>query len=121
MLKEKTAHNNGLNLQVAINYGSRDEIVQAVKKISQDVNDGKINIEDINSDMISNCLYTSDIPDPDLLIRTGGEQRLSNYLLWQSAYTEIYVSNLLWPDFSGLDLEKAIFEFAKRERRFGKG
>ena len=118
---EKTSDNTGLNLQVAINYGARDEIVNAVKKISEDIKAGKLSGEDINSDLISDYLYTSNIPDPDLLIRTGGDQRLSNYLLWQLAYTEIYVTNALWPDFSRSDLASSIYEFEKRERRFGKG
>ncbi|OGI23619.1 MAG: di-trans,poly-cis-decaprenylcistransferase [Candidatus Melainabacteria bacterium RIFOXYA12_FULL_32_12] len=116
-----TAANTGLNLQVAINYGSRDEITQAMKKIVKDVQAEKLSPDDINSDLISNYLYTSDIPDPDLLIRTGGDQRLSNYLLWQLAYTEIYVSDTLWPDFGKDELDEAVAEFAKRERRFGKG
>ena len=116
-----TADNTGLNLQVAINYGSRDEITQAMKKISRDVQSGKLSPDDINDDLISSYLYTSNIPDPDLLIRTGGDQRLSNYLLWQLAYTEIYVTDVLWPDFGKEELNKSVLEFTKRERRFGKG
>lgn len=115
-----TEENTGVNLQVAINYGSRDEITNAVKNIAKDVQAGNLTVDQINSDLISNYLYTSQIPDPDLLIRTGSEYRLSNYLLWQSAYTEIYVSDLFWPEFNDHEFEKAIYEFAKRGRRFGK-
>jgi len=114
-----TADNTGLNLQVAINYGSRDEITQAMKKISRDVQSGKLSPDDINDDLISSYLYTSNIPDPDLLIRTGGDQRLSNYLLWQLAYTEIYVTDVLWPDFGRGDLLEAIVSYQRRERRYG--
>jgi undecaprenyl diphosphate synthase len=115
-----TANNTGLNLQIAINYGSREEICQAVSLIAADVKAGRINPEDVSDELISSYLYTSEIPDPDLLIRTSGEQRLSNYMLWQSAYTEIYITNVNWPDFSKSELEKAVNEYVKRDRRFGK-
>ena len=114
--KEVTKNNTGVVLSVAINYGSRDEIVNAVKNI---VNDG-VKKEDINQELISKYLYTKDIPDPDLLIRTSGEKRISNYLLWQIAYSEIYVTDSYWPEFDKEKLALAIEEFAKRQRRWGK-
>ncbi len=117
---ETTQNNTGLNLQVGINYGSRDEITAAVKHIAKDIQNNKINVDDIDSALISDYLYTSNVPDPDLLIRTGGEYRLSNYLLWQAAYSEIYVTKVYWPDFSDKEYEKAISEFAGRSRRFGR-
>lgn len=115
----KTKNNTGLNLQVAINYGSRAEIIHAVKEIAKKVKDNKIKIDDIDPDLIGKHLHTKNIPDPDLLIRTGGEQRISNYLLWQCAYTELYSTEILWPDFSKSELDKAIEEFNRRQRRFG--
>ena len=115
----KTKNNTGLNLQVAINYGSRAEIAHAVKEISKKVLNGELKIEDVNDETISKNLLTKNIPDPDLLIRTGGEQRISNYLLWQCAYTEFYSTDALWPGFDEKELDKAIEEFNKRQRRFG--
>lgn len=115
-----TRDNDTLNLQVAINYGARNEITNAVKNIVSAVQTGNLNLENINEDVISNYLYTSKIPDPDLLIRTGGEQRISNYLLWQIAYTEIYVTEIFWPEFGEEELSKAVMEFSARQRRFGK-
>ncbi len=116
-----TEKNSGLNLQIAINYGSRSEITNAVKRIYEDIKSGIIdNAAQITDEFISSYLYTAEIPDPDLLIRTGGEQRLSNYLLWQSAYTEIYITDTFWPDFDRAALEKAVQAFASRSRRYGK-
>ena len=105
----------GLTLNIAINYGGRDEITNAVKKI---VNSG-VNAEDITEDLISQNLYTYGIPDPDLIIRPSGEYRLSNYLIWQSAYAEYWFSDILWPDFTPQHLEKAINDYNHRNRRFG--
>ena len=118
-LEEASASNPGLNLTIAINYGSRDEIVRAVKKLSKDVLDGKVSVEDVNEAEITKRLDTWDIPDPDLLIRTSGEQRLSNYLLWQLAYSEFYFTDVQWPDFHKKELELAIEAYNKRDRRFG--
>jgi undecaprenyl diphosphate synthase len=116
---ERTRENTGLSLQVAINYGSRLEVTQAVREIARDVESGALKPEDINADTIGSRLYTAGIPDPDLLIRTGGEMRLSNYLLWQSAYTELYVTEELWPDFTPDEYERALAEFYSRIRRYG--
>ena len=117
--EEKTKNNSGVNLQIAFNYGARDEILKAVKSISKKVLDKKLNIDDITEDTISNELYTKDIPNPDLLIRTGGEKRISNYLLWQIAYSEILVVKEFWPEFDKNALAKAVEEFNLRNRRFG--
>ncbi len=117
----KTEYNTGLNLQMAINYGARREILTSVKKIARLINNNNLKIEDIDEDLISQNLYTSDIPDPDLLIRTSGEYRISNYLLWQAAYSELYITDTLWPDFAEDDLKEAIMVYANRNRRFGKG
>ena len=118
--EEKTKNNTGVNLQIAFNYGSRMELTNACKQIAEDVKNGLINIENIDENTISNKLYTSEIPDPDLLIRTGGEKRISNYLLWQLAYSEIYVTQTYWPEFDKDSLADAIFEYSNRVRRFGK-
>ena len=118
-LEEVSKQYDGLNLNVAINYGSRDEIVRATKKIATKVKDGEIDPNDITIDMISDNLDTKEIPDPDLLIRTSGEERLSNYLLWQLAYSEFYFTDVPWPDFSKKDLEEAIEEYGRRNRRYG--
>ena len=114
--EEKTKNNTGVNLNIAFNYGSRDEITHALKSI---IKEG-IQAEDITEETISQHLYTKNIPDPDLLIRTGGEKRISNYLLWQIAYSEVYVTDAYWPDFDEKELSKAIIEFQSRNRRFGK-
>lgn len=118
-LEEKTKNNTGLNFTIAINYGGRDEIVRAVQKIAQDVKEGMIAPEAIDEAMINANLDTKDIPDPDLLIRTSGEQRLSNYLPWQLAYTEFYFTDVFWPDFNREELIKACEKYNKRDRRYG--
>ncbi|MEB3287721.1 MAG: polyprenyl diphosphate synthase [Vampirovibrionales bacterium] len=112
--------NSGLKFQVAMNYGSRSEIVSAVKAIVQEVQNGELSIDAINESAIENRLYTANTPELDLLIRTGGESRLSNYLLWQAAYAEFYVTPSLWPEFSPERLDEAILDFANRKRRYGK-
>ena len=118
-LAEATKNNGGLNFQIAINYGSRDEITRAVRTLAEDVKEGKLMPEEVNEACIERYLDTHDIPDPDLLIRTSGEQRLSNYLLWQLAYTEFYFTDVPWPDFSKQELEKAIEQYNRRDRRYG--
>tara|TARA_Y100001970_G_C14224673_1_gene854853 strand:+ start:504 stop:1232 length:729 start_codon:yes stop_codon:yes gene_type:complete len=117
---KKTEQNTGLNLNLAISYGSRQEIINASKKIIYNVVKNEIDIEDINENYFANMLYTKDIEDPDLLIRTGGEFRMSNFLLWQIAYTEIYITERFWPEFRKEDLIKAIKDYQQRERKFGK-
>jgi len=117
---ELTSNNNKLCLNLAINYGSRQEMLRAIKLISNDLINNNININDIDEKLLESKLYTHSQSDPDLLIRTGGEFRLSNFLLWQSAYSEIIVNNKYWPDYSSEDLSKDINEYMKRERRFGK-
>lgn len=116
---EKTAHNKGMVLNLALSYGGRDEIVDAVRSIVKDCLDGTISDQNISKKLFSQYLYTGDMPDPDLLIRTSGEYRLSNFLLWQSAYTEFYFTDVLWPDFRRNHLIEAIADFQQRERRFG--
>ena len=118
-LEEKTKNNTGLNFTIAINYGGRDEITRAVRKIAGKVSEGSLKPEDIDEDTISNNLDTWELPDPDLLIRTSGEQRLSNYLCWQLAYTEFYFTDIYWPDFDREELIKAFEKYNKTERRFG--
>ena len=117
---ERTAKNDKMTMVIALSYSSRWEITEAVKKIAHKVKSGTCNIEDITEETISNHLNTNFMPDPDLLIRTGGELRISNYLLWQCAYTELYFCNTYWPDFDENELCKAIVDFQSRERRFGK-
>lgn len=118
-LERDTAANTGLHFQIAINYGGRDEIRRAVSKMSSKVLSGEIKPEDITEETIAGELDTAGIPDPDLLIRTCGEQRISNFLLWQLAYTEFYFTDVAWPDFNEAELEKAIDAYNHRERRFG--
>ena len=118
-LERVSAENTGLHFQVALNYGSRDEIKRSIISIANEVKEGSLLPEDITEDIISSNLDTSGIPDPDLMIRTSGEQRLSNYLLWQLAYAEFYFTDVLWPDFSKKDLQKAVEFYQSRDRRFG--
>ena len=115
-----TSHCNGLNLVRALSYSSRQELVSAVKSIAEQAKNGTLSIDDINEEAISKSLYTSNMPDPDLLIRTAGDLRISNYLLWQIAYAELYFTDKFWPDFSKDDFCQAIIDFQSRERRFGK-
>jgi undecaprenyl diphosphate synthase len=114
-----TAKNDGLQLVLALNYGSRAEIADAVRAIAEKVKAGEIDPRDVSEQTIADHLYTADMPDPDLLIRTAGEMRVSNYLLWQISYAELYVSEVLWPDFGVTELHYAIREFSRRNRRFG--
>ena len=118
-LEDLTKDNDGMHLNLALNYGGRDEIVRATKRISTLILEKKINIEQIDEDMFSNNLDNGSEPDPDLIIRTAGERRLSNFLLWQSAYSELYFSDKTWPDFSNKDLELALTEYQRRTRKFG--
>ena len=118
-LEEASKDNNGLNFTIAINYGSRDEMIRAVKCLAQDCVDGKICVDEISDPVYESYLDTHGIPDPDLLIRTSGEQRLSNYLLWQMAYTEFYFTDVLWPDFTKEELVKAVEQYNSRDRRYG--
>ena len=116
---ERTKNNTSLIVNLAFNYGSRLEILDAVKKISQAVKDEKMGIDDITEDTIAQALYTKDLPDPDLLIRTSGEKRISNFLLWQLSYTELYFTEKFWPDFDTKEFKKAILDYQNRERRYG--
>ena len=118
--EQETAHLDKLHLTVALSYGGRSEIVDAVRGLVREAQDGKLQAEDIDELHVQQYLYTHDLPDPDLLIRTSGETRISNFLLWQLAYTELYFTPTLWPDFRRRELLLALLEFQRRERRFGR-
>ena len=120
LLVERTAHNDRLTLNLFISYGSRAEIVRAAQRLAEDVREGRLRAEEIDEEAVRARLYTADCPDPDLLIRTSGEQRISNFLLWQVAYTELYLSPVLWPNFGRRELYDAILDFQNRDRRFGR-
>ena len=117
--EEFTSKNDGIVMNIALNYGSREELVRAVKNISEKVKNGEIQAEDIDADTISGELYTGGQPDPDLIIRTSNEQRLSNFMMWQASYSELYYTKTLWPDFSVSHLYDAFIEYQKRDRRYG--
>jgi undecaprenyl diphosphate synthase len=116
---DTTAANTGLQFNIALNYGGRAEILRAARLLAEDIASGRVSAEDASEDMISDRLYTAGMPDPELIIRTGGEQRLSNFLTWQSAYSELVVTPVYWPDFSPEEYDKAIAEYQSRDRRFG--
>lgn len=117
--EESTRNATGLTLNIALNYGGRQEIVSAAKKLAADVQSGRLSVSDIDEKQFSSCIDTAGQPDPDLIIRPSGEQRISNFLLWQCAYAEFWYSDILWPDFTTQDLDRAIREYAGRNRRFG--
>ncbi len=118
-MEEHTANNTGLNFQIAINYGSRDEMIRGMRRMALDVKEGKLEPEEILEETFASYLDTADIPDPDLMIRTSGEQRLSNYLLWQLAYSEFYFTDVPWPAFTPDELKKAVEVYTSRDRRYG--
>ncbi len=118
-LEAATVNNGGLNFTIALNYGSRDELTRAARRMAQDCADGKLKADEIDEEVFESYLDTHGIPDPDLMIRTSGEQRLSNYLLWQLAYSEFYFTDVPWPDFTKEELAKAVEEYNHRHRRFG--
>jgi undecaprenyl diphosphate synthase len=118
-VKELTKANSGIVLNLALDYGARDEIIDASRRIARDVKSDKVKEHEVSEELFSRYLYTEGLPDPDLLIRTGGEFRISNFLLWQISYSEIYVTKKFWPDFEKKDFEKAILTYKKRNRRLG--
>lgn len=119
IVESRSSDKNKIHINIAVNYGGRAEIVHSVKEIAKMVQSGEISLDDIDEDLISNNIYTKNQPDPDLIIRPSGEQRLSNFLIWQAAYAEFYYDDVLWPDFTEKDLDKAIEVYNKRNRRFG--
>jgi len=119
MIMDRTSNGEKLILNLALNYGGREEIIHATKKIAEMISAGEITLNDIDSQLFSKNLYTGDLPDPDLIIRTSGEKRISNFLLWQIAYSELYITDTLWPDFDEVDFLEAIIDFDTRDRRFG--
>ena len=116
---QKTKHNTAMTVNVAFNYGGRQEIIEAIRKIAQQAKEEKIAVDEIDEDLFSEALYTRGLPDPDLLIRTSGEQRISNFLLWQLSYAEFYFTPKMWPEFNKKEFEKAVADFQGRERRYG--
>ncbi|NLI89197.1 MAG: isoprenyl transferase [Epulopiscium sp.] len=118
-LEDTTKEKDGMQLNIALNYGGRDEIIRSIKEMAKDIENKKISTSDINEDLFINYLDTANIPDPDLIIRTSGEERLSNFLTWQSAYSEFYFTDCLWPDFDKAEFDKAIEVYQNRDRRFG--
>lgn len=118
-IEQKTKDRKGLTFVIALDYGGREEIVSALKKIASSISEGDISVDDINEDLVSKNMYTSDILDPDIIVRTSGEKRLSNFLMWQSAYSELYFTDVLWPDFTKDDFDDVINEYYKRDRRLG--
>lgn len=119
-MEESTKNNTGLNLNLCFNYGGRVELIEGIKELAEEVKQGEIDIDDIDEEMVSKHLYSKNIPDPDLIIRTSGEQRLSNFLMWQGSYSELLFIDKYWPDFTIEDLEQAVEEYNNRSRRFGK-
>ena len=119
-VEEQTKNNEGLTINFAINYGGRPEIIHIIKSIAKEYKEDKVSLEDIDENFVNKYVQTKNSPDPDLIIRTGGEQRLSGFLIWQSAYSEFYFTNVFWPDFDKKELEKAVREYSNRKRNFGK-
>lgn len=118
-VEDKTKDKEGLTFVIALDYGGREELVWAIKKIASDITKGVLSVDDINDKVVSDSIYTKDIPDPDMIIRTSGEKRMSNFLMWQSAYSELFFLDVLWPDFTEEDFDDAIVEYHNRNRRFG--